>query len=252
MNNKAKIHRNFSKPETLRLAFWTWLTLFIITTFMENSSGSILKGSKQVDDGINLNSQNGTTPRFSSSQKCIKLWSQTHCRGKSISHLGIGRSASGCSTCRRKEMSGVLCTGPKDNQNCTKLELICNRLKPQFRETKLMEGSPIAIEKINMSTFEVYQSSLDARTSYKRPIPFIAYHRINSDISVDANTVNFKKRDKVVFYIHGYATEDLEAATRIKTALFYGARDLNYFVIVDWRKWSLRMLLFRMLNYILF
>lgn len=90
-----------------------------------------------------------------------------------------------------------------------------------------------------MSSFQVRSMDTTPPTYYT-DIKMIAYKRSNPNSKLDGNTVNFVPDKKVVVYIHGYATSDLEDSEQVKNALFSGTDDVDSVILLDWRLWSLR------------
>ncbi len=177
-------------------------------------------------------------------EKCIKFWEQLNCRGNYISKekMKMMKSVSGCSACKRKNQTGgLLCIGTKQDHKCVRLPSICEGgLTNETSENKEIEtrNVPIIIEPLDIHNFVVFNPS----TRGKQELPsvaYIVYRRPNTRQGFDPDTVEFRPNEKVLLYIHSYATPFLDDGLNIKDAVFEGTLDVDSVILVDWRKWSL-------------
>lgn len=97
---------------------------------------------------------------------------------------------------------------------------------------------PAKIENFDAKHFKTinYTSEIAAKNDIKLQI--IAYKSDRFEKPLDARSVNFQHMKKVVFYIPGFMTEDLNDGITMKNALVTGTDDIDCIIFFDWRKGS--------------
>jgi len=143
-----------------------------------------------------------------------------------------------------KNLFSDLCDGKSDCPDAED-EVNCSCHDPSFSFfteiiPKISRDVPVDIKQIDMTTFTVLNGS---QMSTFQEMPLYAFKRSFPSQALDANALVFHRFKKVVVYIHGYATADLNDGLQIKDALFQGTHDVDLVILLDWRLWSLRKLL---------
>jgi len=117
------------------------------------------------------------------------------------------------------------------------------RVKRSPRRRRFKEG----IEILPQKQVKNHQKASRGRTLTLLDVNFITYERSNSTQPLSP-PLSFKDNSKVAFYIHGFYTASLEDGVGVRNALLQNTTDVDYVVLVDWRKLSLRNQLY---NYFL-
>lgn len=95
---------------------------------------------------------------------------------------------------------------------------------------------PTTIKLLDAKNFKTQNFSSEIMIDGNFELPMIAYKTGRPGDPLDGRTVIFEHMKKVVFYIHGFRTNDLIDGVTMKDSLVSGTDDVDCVVLVDWRK----------------
>lgn len=118
------------------------------------------------------------------------------------------------------------CWDGSDEQNCSNKSFPYNNGKYNV---------PTTIDQIDAKNQKIENFSSEININENFAIPMIVFKTVRPDQALDGRTVIFEHMNRVVFYIHGFMTNDLKDGVDMKNALVSGTDDIDCVILVDWR-----------------
>lgn len=118
------------------------------------------------------------------------------------------------------------CWDGSDEWKCMESDILHNKDKYNV---------PMALHSIDITKQKMMNFSNEIQFNENFAIPMLAYRYDSLDGAMDGRTVIFEHMRNIVFYVHGFMTNDLHDGVRMKNALVDGTDDVDCVILVDWR-----------------